>query len=534
MRRHRTLSAQLLTAQVVVLVLAGAVAFGLWGRTVRTQLDRQFEQRALAIAGATATVPAVVSALTQRLPDPAVQAAAAAIMRNTRASYVVVIDPSGTRYSHPNPALIGQKVEEPVVAMDGHTHVGIDEGSLGRSANGKAPVFGPDGQVIGEVSAGVLESHFAAEATGELANFGIYLAVALAAGLAAAVLLSRRLKRQTFGLELDEIAALVQEREATLHGIREGVVALDSRGRLTLVNDEASHLLGTSPNDLGRSCDAVFPSGELHELMARGAPEATDRVVLHGGRLLVASRMHVTEGGRNLGTVVTLRDRTELEHALRELDEVRSLTDALRAQQHEFSNRMHVMSGLLELGHYDEAVRFASQINGATAGLAAELEANISSQRVVALLVAKTTVARERGVSLTVTCESRVELDDASADALLLIVGNLVDNAIDAASGSARGDGAVRAVVVRFAEGEHELVLDVSDTGPGVPRGMAEAIFAGGWTTKGAPGGPQRGIGLALVRQAVDDLGGSVAVREGDGAHFRVTLPRVRDEAARR
>ena len=510
----------------MVLVIAGAVGFGLWARTVHGQLNRQYEQRALAIASSTAAMPAVIDALAARKPGP-VQALATSIMRKTGASYVVVIDPNGVRYSHPNARLIGQRVEEPVVAMDGHTHVGIDHGSLGDSANGKAPVVAPDGRVVGEVSVGVLETDFAAQVTEELTSFGIYLAVAVAVGLAVAVLLARRLKRQTFGLELDEIAALVQEREATLHGIREGVVALDTDGRISLVNDQARVLLGTALHDTSRPVYDALAPGELRDLMLPGAPDTADRIVLHAGRFLLASRMRVTAGGRDLGAVVTLRDRTELEDALRELDEVRRLTDALRAQQHEFSNRMHVMSGLLELGHYEEAIGFASRIEGATAGLAAELEARISSPRIVALLVAKTTVARERGIALTVICNSRVEVAEEHADALVSIAGNLIDNAIDAAAGAPGRPGSVRAVEVHLAEGGHELVLEVSDSGPGIPAGAEESIFVGGWTTKERSGGPHRGIGLAVVRQTVDQLGGRIEVREGTGARFRVTLPRI-------
>ena len=189
MRRPRRLSAQLLAGQVVVLLIAGAVGFGLWARTVHGQLDRQYEQRALAIASSTAAMPAIIDALVSRRPGP-VQALATSIMRKTRASYVVVIDPHGVRYSHPNNDLIGQRVEEPVVALDGHTHVGIDHGSLGDSANGKAPVIAPGGRVVGEVSVGVEETDFADQVTGELVSFGVYLAVAVAVGLAVAVLSS--------------------------------------------------------------------------------------------------------------------------------------------------------------------------------------------------------------------------------------------------------------------------------------------------------------------------------------------------------
>nr|WP_239029203.1 sensor histidine kinase [Pseudonocardia acidicola] len=513
-----------MVGHIGVLLLAGLIGFFLWARAARGELDDQYEQRALAIAEAAASSPQIRSALATGQPA-AVQSLAQDIARSTGASYVVVMDRNGVRYSHPTPELIGRPVEEPVVALDGRQHMGIDLGSLGRSANGKAPVFGPGGSVIGEVSAGVVETEIASKAGDELTSLAIYLAVAIAVGVGAATLLTRQLKRQTFGLELDEIAALLQEREATLHGIREGVVAIDPRGRFSLVNDQAHHLLGTTPGDLGRAVADVLPDGDLRELLTGGG-EATDQLVLRDGRFLVASRMRVTHGGRDLGSVVTLRDRTELEGALRELDEVRSLTDALRAQQHEFSNRMHVMSGLLEMRRYHEAIGYATEIEGATSGLAAELESTIENPRVVALLVAKMTVARERGVAMAVDTASRVVLDDVAADAVVSILGNLIDNAIDAVTGSVTSK-EVPAVSVRLAQGSRELVIDVVDTGPGIPAGMGGSIFTGGWSTKTAAEGRARGIGLALVRQLVDQLGGAVEVREGKGARFRVSIPCV-------
>jgi two-component system CitB family sensor kinase len=515
----------LLAGQIVVLLIATAVGVALWAHALRDQLDRQYQQRALAVAAATAAMPQIVAALEHRDPG-GVQTLAEAIRRRSHASYVVVIDRTGVRYSHPNLALIGEPVEEPVVALDGRDHVGIDNGSLGRSANGKAPVRTPDGGVVGEVSAGVLETSVSAAARDELLGLAVYLPLVLAAGLLVALLLARRLKRQTFGLELDEIAALVQEREATLHGIREGVLAVDSHGTLTLVNNQAHQLLGTAPSDIGRPAAEVFADSDVGRLLpvTDDAQDVTDFVAVHQGRFLVGSRRRVTEAGRELGHVVTLRDRTELEHTLRELDETRSLTDALRAQQHEFSNRMHVLSGLLDLGRYDDAAGYAREVDGASASLAAELEEEINDPRIAALLIAKTTVARERGVALRVNCPAPITIDEASSDALVSIIGNLVDNAVDAASDADRPHGSVPAVVVRLAEEAGNLVIDVDDTGPGIPTGAEEAIFTGGWSTKDG-GERSRGIGLALVRQLVDTLSGTVQVQPGAGARFRVTVP---------
>jgi two-component system CitB family sensor kinase len=520
----RTLSAQLLVTQAVVLLITVGIGYGLWARDVHRRLDQQYEQRALAIAAATAAMPEVRTAVQTRNPS-GIQQLAAQVRKQSGAAYVVVIDRDGIRYSHPHPDKIGLKVEEPVVALDGRNHTGIDPGSLGHSANGKAPVFGTDGKPVGEVSAGVLETTIGHEVSGQLWTLATYLIAALAVGLAIAWLLARRLKRQTLGLELPEIASLLQEREAMLYGIREGVVAVDPAGRITLANNQAHEILGTSPSDLRRPTEKLLPPGELRDGVLRPGDDLTDHFALYRGRLLVCSRRRVSAAGRALGWVITLRDRTELESALRELDETRSLTDALRAQQHEFANRMHVLSGLLDLGRYDEAIGYASDVDRATEGLAADLEAVIDDPRLVALLLAKTTVARERGVTLTVDCPGPVPALAEHGDALVSIVGNLIDNGTDAALSTRPPAGVVPAVTVRLVSDDAGLVVEVSDTGPGVPAEAVESIFTGGWTTKHDESGRQRGIGLALVRQLVERLGGSITVQQGRGAVFRVRLP---------
>jgi two-component system CitB family sensor kinase len=522
-RRTRFLSTQILAGQLVVLIVALGAGFGLYARAVAHRLDQQYQQRALAVAQAVASEPAVQAALSKGDRSGIIQTLAEDARRATQALYVVVIDRQGVRYSHPNPAQIGQAITEPVIALDGRSHVGMDPGSLGRSANGKAPVFaaGADQQIVGEVSAGIAVKQVSSALSNERIVLLLYGVVALALGTVAALLLARRLKRTTFGLELDEIATLLQEREATLHGIREGVVAVDRHGRINLANDQAERLLRLDPSAVGQSVGEVFPEGRLRDLLT-GAAAGTDEVVLLNDRLLVVNRMEVTHGGTNLGAVVTLRDRTELENALRQLDEVRVLTDALRAQQHEFSNRMHALTGLLELGHHEEAMSYLTDINASSVGLAASLQARIGSPIVVALLVAKTTVAFERGVTLTVADTSDLVVPDQQARAWVSILGNLIDNAVDAAS-EAGPDGTV---TVRFRRDESHNLIEVADNGRGIPTTALSSIFVDGYSTKAPLSGARRGLGLALVRQLSEKLGGTVTVRGDAGAVFTVVLPR--------
>jgi two-component system CitB family sensor kinase len=507
---------------VGILVASSLVGFVLTALNARGQIERQSQRRALVIAQTFALMPSIRQALTR--PDAAgqrlVQRLAEQVRTETGATYIVVLDRQGIRYSHPSPKLIGQRVSEPVIALDGHDHLGTDHGNLGISANAKTPVRSLRGDVIGEVSSGILERRVSDQLLAELPSLLLYFACALGIGIVASLTLARRLKRSTFGLELEEIAALVQEREAMLHGIREGVITVDREGRVTLVNDEARRLIGIRADALGRRLDELVPHGKIRDLLS-GAAGGRDEVVLTDDHVLMINRMPVSRGGRDLGAVVTVRDRTELEGLLRELDSVDAMTDALRAQQHEFSNRMHTVAGLIELGDHDQAARYALDISGASRGLAEAIRARIESPELAAMLLAKTTIASERGVELMLSEDSRLEHDGHIASALLTITGNLIDNAIEAAAPGSKP----ATVTVRLAEVGASLTIQVIDTGPGVPSELTRTIFTDGFTTKPDDGQRHRGLGLALVNRLVRRSGGTITIEPTDATTFTVVLP---------
>jgi two-component system CitB family sensor kinase len=311
-----------------------------------------------------------------------------------------------------------------------------------------------------------------------------------------------------------------------LHGIREGVITLDRSGRVTLINDEARRLVPLGDTALDRPIGELIPPGRLRDLLT-GELAGEDSVVVTDEHILVVNRMPVARQGRELGAVITLRDRTELEGLLRELDSVDALTDALRAQQHEFSNRMHTVAGLIELGDEGAATRYALDAAGGSAGLAESLRERIEPPEVAALLLAKTTIAAERGVRLEVTPDSQLVGPGADAATLQSIIGNLVDNAIEAAA-----DGPPPAqVTVRVLTEAGTITIEVTDTGGGVPPELTERIFVDGFTTKVSDRHRHRGIGLALVHRLVRRAGGTIEMASSGPTVFTVRLPaRVRSQ----
>ncbi|PZH14551.1 histidine kinase [Streptomyces sp. NTH33] len=526
LRLPRRVFSQVLLMQLAIAAGVAVLATGLFLAPLGRQLDEQAMRRALVIAATTAENRQVVRDLRKTAPsvDGPVQREAERIRRATGAEYVVVMDAHGTRWSHTDPKQIGEHVStDPKAALAGQRVMEIDTGTLGRSARGKVPLYDDDHRIVGAVSVGIAYDSVRAKLIDAIPGLLAYSGGALAAGAAAAWLISRRVQRQTRNLAFSDIAALLAEREAMLHGIREGVVALDRGGRVRLLNDEARRLLGIGDEALGRSPDEALGEGRTTDVLA-GRVTGTDLLTVRGQRVLVANRMPTDDGG----AVATLRDRTELEQLGRELDSTRGLIDALRAQDHEHANRMHTLLGLLELEMYDDAVEFVGEVVGDHRATTEQVTGKIQDPLLAALLVGKATVAAERGVALWLS--DRTRLPDRLVDprGLVTVVGNLVDNALDAVAATPHA----RVEVELRAEGR-AAVLRVRDTGPGVPEDQRDLIFTEGWSTKRPPTHRNRGIGLSLVRRLAERQGGTVTVGEahGGGAEFTVVLPEALAEA---
>jgi len=351
-----------------------------------------------------------------------------------------------------------------------------------------------------------------------------FAGLGLALGAAGSFLLSRLIRRRTRGLEPAAIAALADQREALLHSIREGLVAVADDGTVTLLSDSARELIGLDGDVEGRRVDDLEIDPAVRDLLADTA-EIRDHVVVLGERVLVVNRNPVVEGGRRVASVTTLRDRTELLALQSELSARESITNTLRAQTHEFHNQLHTISGLVQLGEYDEVSRLVGTLSRRRREISDAVTAHVEDPAVAALLIAKTSLAAERGVDLRMADDCHLpRLDPESSTDVGTVLGNLVDNAVDA---SVSVGGAVVQVDLRLASGT--VGITVADTGPGVPPELVGQIFRRGWSSK-ATTSEGRGVGLALVQVVCERRGGAVTVRAGDagaGAVFEAELPGV-------
>lgn len=516
------LSKQIFLLQLAIIVLTLGTGVGVSIQQARAALDEQSGEKSLAIARTVAAMPEIRRAFAADDPPATIQPIAERVRLSTGAAFVVVANDRGIRYSHTNPEKIGQPLStDPSEPLAGREYVGVQTGSLGASVRAKVPIRDAGGRVIGLVSVGILQSTLSRKLLDDLPVVLIPPAIGLALGALGSLLLARRIKRQTFGLEPPDIAALLEQREAMLHGIKEGVVATDRSGHVTLVNDEAKRLLDLDDLAVGHLLTEIVPAGHVRAVLA-GNVDRPDQVVLVRDRVLVVNRMPISVRGRTIGAVVTLRDRTELESLLRELGDVRGLAQALRAQEHEFSHRLHVIAGLIELGRYEEARGFIKKSSLVHQALVGSIVESVGDPVLAALLLGKAAVASERGIELRVRAETKLPEDKTDVRDLVTVVGNLVDNAIDSVASRGDGSGWVEVSIRDEPEG---VAVRVHDSGPGVDPDVVHEIFEDGFTTKVAAGAGRRGLGLALVSQAVRRHGGRITVENAGGALFTAFLP---------
>lgn len=520
-RPPRSLAGQLFAMQVLLVAVVVACCAVFAYATARGQAEEAARRQAGAVARAVADSPSVREAVrgAARGTDPSVelQPYAQKVRVDSGVDFVTIMAPDGRRWTHPDPRRIGEPfLGNTAPALRGETFSETYTGTLGPSIRVVTPLEDGD-RIVGLVSAGITVRAISDRLGAQLSALVWVAAGALALGGAGTYVVNARLRRHTHGMNAAELSRMYDYHQAALHGVREGLLMLDGQRRITLINDAGRELLGLPGDVTGTGvADLGLPAPLTGALLA-DRPRV-DEVHLTADRVLVVNSSPVAGGGRR-GTVVTLRDHTELQALTGELDHERGFTQALRSQAHEAANRLHTVVSLIELGRADEAVDFATAELELAQALTDEVVTAVGEPVLVALLLGKAAQAHERGVELVVTADSRSLADGSGlppARDLVTVLGNLIDNAVDAVTAV---PGARIAVTLR--PEREQLLLRVADNGPGLPEGVD--VFRRGWSGKGEG----RGLGLALVRQVAQRWGGAVVAAQGPGggAEFTVRLP---------
>ncbi|WP_232498692.1 ATP-binding protein [Agromyces humatus] len=521
-----SIAAKLFALQLAMIVALAVTAVAWIWADARADVERDAAAKSTAVAETLASDPFVHTALGTGDPSARLQPYAEDVMAEAGLDFVTIMAPDRTRYTHRDPARIGQQFLGNIDrALAGEPFTETYTGTLGPSVRAVVPIEDDEGEVVALVAAGVTVSNTQVALGGRIATVILAALGMVAIGAVGAWLLSRFLRRVTWGRGAEEMSRMFAYYEGVLHSIGEGLVLQDRAGAVVLYNDRAAELLGLPRRERGRDesipLDRLALPPAVADVLGRDGA-VVDEIAITPTHVLVIDRDVIVSrdrdrdrgaaGAGRIGSVTTLRDHTQLQELTGELATMTTLSDALRSQAHEFANRLHTIIALIELDRAEDAAALASSELALSQALADRLVSAVEEPVLLALLLGKAAQASERGIAFEIDLPDRLEATGVPARDLITIVGNLIDNALDAASAtpSPRVDVSIRATT-------DELRIAVGDSGPGPRDG--DRVFDLGVTTKQAAG---HGIGLALVRQAVTRLGGRIHIA---GSRFDVTLP---------
>ena len=481
-------------------------------------------KNATRIAQVIAKSPAVIQSLSSpNESDAEVENWALLLGEVTKADFIIYDSKGNIRYhSAKAPSELVSMPPLGSLPLAPQDNVHIQDGSQGYFFQAVNPILSDNSTQIGTVAVGISVDS-SAEALGESRFFMIFSSYfGLVLGIVGALFLAKNIKATLFGLEPFAIARLLEERNAMLQSVREGIVAIDKTGRITLVNDEALRLLdmeGLRSKLLHRPIEEVVPRTRLPEVLQSKNAEY-DQEELLNGIAVVMNRVPVTVDGQTVAAITTFRDRSEIKRMAEELTGVKTYVEALRSQTHEFMNKLHVILGLVRLKAYDELTAYIARISSEQDAVTDFVSQHIKDPVLAGFWVGKRSRARELRVQLGLNSNSFVPpLDNIDfTNDLVTIIGNLVDNAMESLLDNSR-----RHVEVLLLLDEGYIYIEVLDTGSGIPPELRKSIFEKGFSTKAN----DRGFGLALVRKVLDRREGTITFDSSLelGTTFRIAIP---------
>ncbi|WP_139491947.1 ATP-binding protein [Brevibacillus dissolubilis] len=498
-------------------------------------LHDEIGNRALQVAKTVAVMPDIIQAFDDPEPWRIIEPIAEKVRMETQAEFVVVGNRDGIRYSHPNPDRIGEKMQggdiKPV--LEGHSIIYEAVGTLGPSLRGRTPIYDESGQVIGVVSVGFLSQDIQSVIASYRYRIIAVGCLTLLLGVLGTLFITRKVKKAILGLEPEQIGQLYEEKQTILESVREGILAINKEGRITMANQTVIEMLGlpTDQNVTGLHVSDFLGSVRLLDVLKTGQAEF-DQEVIYSGNHLIVNRVPIFDRNRHIiGAVSSLRYKSELYRVLEELSHVKEYAEALRAQTHEYSNKLYLISGLIQLESYQEAIEFITRESDVHLNHTRFIMREIPDPLIGGLFIGKLNRANELKVELTLDQESSFRDIPASIDrdALITIIGNLIDNAMEAVLAPGAVAKHVHVFVTDIGE---DLIIEVEDSGCGIPDEYADKLFEVGFSTKTAP---NHGFGLSLIRHAVEQLQGYITYgpNPGGGTIFTVAIPKNPDKTNR-
>ncbi len=516
----------------ILIISIGGIFEITFKNIMETHLKEEIGSKALSVAQSIANMPDIQEAFQADNPEKVLQPIAEGIRNQVGAEFIVIGNRNEIRYTHPNPDRIGQKMVggDNVRVFKGESVISASTGTLGPSLRGKAPIF-LQGEVIGVVSVGYLQTDIEKKVSKIQKQILAATFLILLGGLLAAIFISLNIKKAIFGLEPKEIAWMYQEKHAILESIHEGIIAINTNGEITVVNETAHKILGV-PNETllrGKRIEEVLGNTHLLEVVQNGQAEYDKETIILGDIYLVNCIPIYNNKADVIGAVSSFRNKSELAHLLQELSHIKAYAEGLRAQTHEYSNRLYTLLGLIQLGSYKEAIDFISKEVDVAQGFIQFLMKEIPDPIIAGFILGKVSLASELKVNFLIDRESsfREIPNEISRDVLVTIIGNLVNNAFESVRENEIGK---KRVLLFLTDLGKELIIEVEDNGKGIDKINSDLIFKEGFSTKNT--NSNAGIGLSLVQNAINSLGGSITFSStlGEGTIFTVAIPKIKGE----
>jgi two-component system, CitB family, sensor histidine kinase MalK len=501
---------------VCIVVLVSLVLTDLLiSRTINENIESSIEEKAKIVSRTVAHSTIVKNGLVNEESEDGIQEYTLDIQKSAEVMFVVVMDMDGIRKSHPNPERIGKHFvggDEKEV-LQGKESLSISKGTLGKSVRAFSPVYNEKDQQIGAVAVGI-SLHRVEEALNQShRNILAGSIIGIIVGVIGAIIIARYIKKILFGLEPVTIAKILEERNTMLQSVHEGVVAVNKDTTISLVNKSALKIFnkaGLSSNPVGLPIKEYMPQTKLERVMETGKPELDEEQTINGVSILV-NRVPLIVNDEVVGAISTFRDKTEVNHLAEQLTGVKSYAEALRAQSHEFMNKMHVILGLEKMKDYTRLNRYINELVSFRLDEVTTVSSKVKDPVLAGFIMGKLSYAREKNVVLTIDCHDFIPEpgDPAVTHELITVIGNLLDNSIEATAGC---DEKEVLMELSYQNGVFELII--TDTGKGIPEEMIEEIFIKGYSSKGEG----RGYGLFLVKESLDKLGGNLHVESKEGS----------------
>ena len=522
----RTLHGRMLLLMFLLLGALVSITWLMVSMLVSSILEEYIGRNALNVSK-TVSLTTVVHEGLKNKNSTQIQLYAESVRKATGARFVVVGDHEGRRYSHPVPERIGKLMvggDNPRALERGEAYVSKAVGTLGPSMRGKVPIFANSGKVIGVVSVGYLQETVESVTEGYLQRVLLWVFGLFLLGGIGTWLIARNVKQSIFGLEPVEIARLFRERNAILDSIREGVVAINDKGQVTMLDHEAAKILKIPPESgIGTSIESILPQTRMLEVLKSGE-EQFDQEMIIGGIEVIVNRVPIWQNGRVAGVVSSFRRKDEIDRMAQELTQIQEYSEVLRTQTHEYSNKLHTLAGLIQLGSHQEALDLIGRETSGYQELLGTLAETVPEPLLSAIILGKYNRAQELRIIFQLDPESRM-IDipkKINREKIVTILGNLLENALEAAQENTSGKRMVQLSMTDFG---NDLIFEVEDSGSGIEDESVDLSLQHGFTTKSGTG---RGIGLSLVHENLKYLGGHLTVVRSSlgGMRFTIYIPK--------